>query len=224
MAWLEEPSGQYRVAFPNSASKEGYTDSLNDSNRGVTNDLSNPHRATRTGRSPLEAKTTLAGRMRVMLLTKLSSIAAGIVTLGFLAAAGGLVAQDTYKREQNADEKQTGSDSKVRQLQKERLAVLKEIAADKNGRYQQGHLTADDALQATAEVLKAELELADSDDARIRVLAQLVQIAKELEDINDQRFKAGRCPPSDRLAAKANRLEAEIELERAKAKAKRRAR
>ena len=74
------------------------------------------------------------------------------------------------------------------------------------------------------DVLKAELELADSDDARIRVLAQLVQIAKELEDINDQRFKAGRCPPSDRLAAKANRLEAEIELERAKAKAKRRAR
>jgi len=109
------------------------------------------------------------------------------------------------------------AESKVRRLQEERLSILKEIAAEKESLYRTGRTTANELLPAKSAVLRAELELCGSDQARIVVLEKLVTNAKELEEFNETLFHAARVPRSEFLTAKANRLQAEIDLERVKA-------
>ncbi|HLN28182.1 MAG TPA: sigma-70 family RNA polymerase sigma factor [Gemmataceae bacterium] len=110
-------------------------------------------------------------------------------------------------------------ESKVRRLQKERLAALKGIAAERKGLHEQGRLSVYELLQANSAVLKTELELCESDAARILVHEKLVANAKENEEMVARMFKDGRVVHSELLTAQANRLEAEIDLERTKAKA-----
>src|SRR5262249_11483994 len=105
------------------------------------------------------------------------------------------------KREAHADEKtkngpakgQPTLESRVRQLQRDRLAALREIAAEKETAYQQGVDTIEHALQARQLALRAELELCEP-DTEPKLLAEIVGLAKELEKYADARFQAGRLP------------------------------
>jgi hypothetical protein len=112
------------------------------------------------------------------------------------------------------DRGQATGDSKVRALQKERLAAFKEIVAEIESLG--ARVPLDDLLHAKRQVLHAEFELCESDKERVEVLAKLVAVAKELEAVVAQRFKDMRVVRRDLLKAKADRLEAEIALERAK--------
>jgi tetratricopeptide (TPR) repeat protein/thiol-disulfide isomerase/thioredoxin len=115
--------------------------------------------------------------------------------------------------------KRTDANSRVRALQEERLATLKEIAAEREKAFRHGRAPSDDVLQARLLVLRAELELCDSDRERVAIHEKIVALAKETEETRASQYKARRLSHSDLLTAKANRLEAEVALERAKAKA-----
>jgi outer membrane protein TolC len=113
---------------------------------------------------------------------------------------------------------QEKDDAKVKALLKERLATLRTLVEQTTKEYTEGRASFDRVHQATTALLHAELELGDSDKARIAVLEKLVAQAKKNEEVAATRYKSGVAPASDALLAAAGRLEAEIALERARAK------
>src|SRR5262249_38423917 len=148
-------------------------------------------------RSPEHRDALSEGIMQAILMPKLKFVGAGILTLVLVTAGGGFVAYRSIgveepatsqaqqsarpNRVQQERAKQLG-ESNVRQLQKERLAVLKQIAADKKALVQQLRATPDVMFEADLAALKAELELCDSDDARIAVLQKIVATARKQEE------------------------------------------
>jgi RNA polymerase sigma factor (sigma-70 family) len=117
-------------------------------------------------------------------------------------------------------EQQTGASSRVRELQKQRLAVLRELADIMKVRQRAGNVTAADVLTAERDVITAELELCATDKERVEVLERAVALEKQLEDLLAQQFRmgAGTVSPADILRVKAQRLRVEIDLEKAKAR------
>lgn len=108
--------------------------------------------------------------------------------------------------------------SKLKELLKERHAILKGIAVQAAVNYQSGQASAESVHQANLEVLKAELDLCDSDKERISVLEKIVVLAKKRDEQAAQLAKSNAVSASFLLRAKLDRLEAEIALERARAK------
>ncbi len=84
--------------------------------------------------------------------------------------------------------------------------------------YQKGQISTEEMAQTRIEVLKADLDLCESDKARVGLHQRIVSQYKEIEKLKEAGFKAGQVTQADLLRAKVNRLEAEIELERARAK------
>lgn len=113
--------------------------------------------------------------------------------------------------------------TKIQALLKERLVTLKELEKAIKAAYLTGKATFADLVQASALVLKAELELCSSDKERLAVHERAVALSKEHERAVAQRYDAGQATHATVLAATANRLEVEIAFERAKAEAARRA-
>ena len=109
-------------------------------------------------------------------------------------------------------------DVNVKELLKERLAVLRELSDLTTKDYETGRGSFDRVHQAARAVLDAELELCESGKERLAILEKIVAQAKESEKTAEQRYKTGNAPRSDVLTATAARLEAEIALERAKSK------
>jgi len=110
------------------------------------------------------------------------------------------------------------TESKVKSLQKQRLAVLKEATAEIKSVYLAGRTSVDRLQAALRAQYDAELDLCDNDKDRLRVLEEMLRLAGENEQSLEQRYKAGDLPKSDLLAATAARLEAAISVEKLKAK------
>jgi outer membrane protein TolC len=110
-------------------------------------------------------------------------------------------------------------DTKLKDLLKERLVTVREIASAITTQYETGRVGFEQWYRAKQTALSAELDLCESDKQRIAGLEKSVTLAKECEKMADARFKAGQALPTEVLMAKAGRLEAEIALERVKAKA-----
>jgi hypothetical protein len=108
---------------------------------------------------------------------------------------------------------------KLKELQKERLAALREAARLATARFQNAQGSLDEVREAARKVAEAELDLCDSDKERVAVLEKFVGVAKKYEEQAAQFAKAGKGREYSALMAKADRLEAEIALEQAKAKA-----
>jgi hypothetical protein len=109
-------------------------------------------------------------------------------------------------------------DSKVKALQKQRLSVLREAAAEVKSLYLAGRTSVDRLQGAIRAQLEAELDLCENDKDRLQVLGEILNIATEHEQSLEQRFKAGDLPKSDFLAATARKLEVAISVERLKGK------
>src|SRR5207237_10825703 len=108
---------------------------------------------------------------------------------------------------------------KVRELLKERLATLKEIAAQAEQAFRQNASSREEVMRARLQVHQAELDLCDSDAERIRVHEEIVAVAKEIEALINASQQEGVASSGVMLRARVQRLDAEIALERAKAKA-----
>jgi outer membrane protein TolC len=118
-----------------------------------------------------------------------------------------------------ADEpKPTGESAKIKELQKERLAVLKEAARFAKERMRNGQGTADELREAERMLLDAELDLCNNDKERVEILERHLAQAQEIEKMMDQLAKAGLLGTKSTLLAKADRLQVEIALARAKEK------
>jgi hypothetical protein len=110
-------------------------------------------------------------------------------------------------------------DAKLKELLKERLGTLRDVVALTSTQVQQGVGDFGLLREAMQALMRAELELCDSDKERITVLEKLFALAMESEKGVEGRFKAGGVGKREVLMAKANRLDFEIALERLKAKA-----
>lgn len=107
-------------------------------------------------------------------------------------------------------------DSKVKTLLKERLAILRELAAITAKAQKQGVVSFQEVHEANEAVLQVELELAESPKERITILEKFLAEAKQHE--KHVAPAAGQGEPVLVLEAKAHRLKAEIALEREKEK------
>jgi outer membrane protein TolC len=111
-------------------------------------------------------------------------------------------------------------EARLKELLKERVETLRTVVELSTAQYQQGILDYGKVYQSMHALVKAELDVCESDKERITVLEKLVAVAKKHEKVAEARFKAGGGGQRDVLMAKADRLEAEIALERMKVKAK----
>ncbi len=110
------------------------------------------------------------------------------------------------------------SAKKVKELQKERIATLKEAVESITDLYQNQRAPHEEVSEATLMLLKAELEVAEKVADRITLYKKIVDVLKRDEDIQEARRRGSRVTTYSVLKVKARRLEAEIDLERAKAK------
>jgi outer membrane protein TolC len=110
------------------------------------------------------------------------------------------------------------SAKRVKELQKERIATLKQIVDQTTKGYERGSVSFEEVLEARLLVLNAELDAAEKESDRITLYKNTVDVLKEYENLAEARVKAGRGTQASALKVKARRLEAEINLERAKAK------
>lgn len=115
-------------------------------------------------------------------------------------------------------EAQVGQNSKVHDLQEERLATLSDIVKRTREHFTNGLATADDVWSATKAREQAALELCASDKERIAILEKALNEARMREEQEAKLAANNLLPKTSLLQAKADRLEQEILLEQAKSK------
>ncbi len=108
-------------------------------------------------------------------------------------------------------------ETKLKQLLKERLGVLRTLAELVSESYKSGRGTADKVYEAELMVLHAELDLCDTDKDRLAGLEQIVKKAKEYEDELAMLSKAGQVSQRSMLKATLDRIAAAIALEKFRA-------
>jgi len=110
------------------------------------------------------------------------------------------------------------SAKKVKELQKERIATLNQMADAITKLFQSGHGSFEEVYEARLLVFKAELDAAEKESDRITLYKNIVDELKKYEEFAATRVKAARGSQVSVLKIKARRLEVEIDLERQKAK------
>jgi outer membrane protein TolC len=117
-----------------------------------------------------------------------------------------------------ARERVETSAEKIKELQKERIAALEDLAVLLTKLFQSGKASYQEVLEAQSQLLKARLDAAEKDSERIALYQRCVEVLKASEELAKAQMQAARGSMAAVLAIKARRLEIEIQLERAKAK------
>ncbi len=115
-------------------------------------------------------------------------------------------------------EAQTRQGNRVRDLQEQRLATLRNLVEITTEHFKNGQASSDELWAATRARDEAELELCSSSAARIAVLERIVQEAKLLEEQDAKLVSNKLLSRTLFLRAKADRLQQELVLEYARAK------
>ncbi|MBI1323154.1 hypothetical protein GC170_08195 [bacterium] len=108
------------------------------------------------------------------------------------------------------------SAEKVKELQKERNAVLKSAAEVSMRLAQTARIEVSEAMVDNMALLEAELDAAETDSERLVLYKKTVDSLKELEALAKAQKEAARGTELSLLRIKAKRLEVEIRLERSK--------
>jgi hypothetical protein len=114
-------------------------------------------------------------------------------------------------------EAQVSQNSKVHDLQEQRLATLRDLVTLMRNNYKNGDVSYDDLLNTTRARDEAELALSTSNKERIAILEKIVTAAKEEEEQAAQLAANNLLARRLLLQAKANLLQQEIYLEQARA-------
>jgi RNA polymerase sigma factor (sigma-70 family) len=114
--------------------------------------------------------------------------------------------------------KEPAPNHKVQALLKERLAILKGMQSRAEKLYQAGQASKGALQQINLRVLKAELDLCETDKERVAVHEKVVAVLKAIEQQAGELAKRGAAAAGTLQEARLNRLEAEVALERARAK------
>lgn len=105
----------------------------------------------------------------------------------------------------------------VKQLLQERLAILTTIYKSRVEAHKSGVMSVGKVLDANAALLQAKLDLCDTKDDRLKVHAEIVELARQTVQVVEELSNAAEAPQSELLTARLRLLEARIGLERAKA-------
>lgn len=107
---------------------------------------------------------------------------------------------------------------KVKELQKERTAVLQKLVDQATTQYESGRGSYEEVLEARLQLLQAELDVAEKPSDRVALYTKAVDALKAYEELAGAQVKAGRGTSAAVLKIKARRLEVEIQLEQTKIK------
>lgn len=110
------------------------------------------------------------------------------------------------------------SAKKVKELRKERIAILKELVDQATRAFQSARASYEEVLEAQMLLLQAELDAAEKESERIAIYQMAIDALKQSEKLAAARVQAGRGTQAAVLRIKARRLEVEIQLEQAKIK------
>ncbi len=110
------------------------------------------------------------------------------------------------------------SAKKIKDLRKERIAVLKELVDQFGARYKAGQCSPEELVDAKVLLLKAELETAEKGSDRVSLYTKMMETLNQLEQVAKAQLEAGKGTTGDVLKIKARRLEIEILLEQEKMK------
>lgn len=102
--------------------------------------------------------------------------------------------------------------TQIQQLQEERIKTLQRVVEYVRVMYSQGMLDFTTVVESQLELLDAQLEDADTNEERIRILESQAKSAAELVEITEVRFQAGVVSELDVLRAKALQLRVKIKL------------
>jgi len=130
-----------------------------------------------------------------------------------LAPAGAQAAENVSRQQQIQ-----ASAKKVKELQQERIAALKDALEIFSGLFRSGRAGLDEIVDAHQQLLEAELEVAEKQSDRIALYKNMVDMLKGYEQAAAEHVLNARGNRGSALMIKARRLEAEIRLERAKGK------
>jgi hypothetical protein len=143
--------------------------------------------------------------MTVLIVAALAALAQPIA---------GPQAQEIQPAKAQADEPA----GRIKDLQKERIATLKELVDQAAAGFKTARVSYEEVLEAQLLLLKAELDAAEKESERITLYERTVEVLNQSEKVASSRAQTGRGSQAAVLKIKARRLEAEIELERAKAR------
>ena len=115
-------------------------------------------------------------------------------------------------------EAQGGQNSKVRELQQQRLATLRSLVRITTERFKSGQASTEELGSAVRSQEDAELDLCSSAQERIAILERAVAEAKAREEQDKKLAANGLLPETSLLKATADRLQEEILLEQVRAK------
>lgn len=131
-----------------------------------------------------------------------------------LATAMTTVAIAQEKKSSQSEE----SVKKIKDLQKERIAVLKDLVEQTTIQYKSALSSFEEVWDAKILLLKAELEGAEKESERIAIYKETIDTLKQYEERARAQVESGRGTNAVVLKIKAKRLEIEILLEQAKMK------
>ncbi len=137
-------------------------------------------------------------------------ISALIAVVALMAAADA--------REKAPQDEIEASAKKVKELQKERITVLKEAAEASMKLAQTTRIDFSEAVEDRMALLTAELDAAESGAERISLYQKAVSTLKAYEELARAQKEAARATELSMLRIKARRLEVEIQFERARMK------
>ena len=110
------------------------------------------------------------------------------------------------------------SAKKIKEIQRERIATLKQLVDVYSRRRERRQASFEEVAEARLLLLNAELDAAEKGSSRITLYKSIVDVLKEGEKFAEEAARIGGGTEARMLKVKARRLEAEINLERAKAK------
>lgn len=110
--------------------------------------------------------------------------------------------------------------AKLKELLKERHAVLTKVADLVAAQYQHGTVSLDRVADTQRALIESGLELAETPMERVVLLRKLVKLTETLNENAQARFKAGAAPETEVLQIRALLLDARIRLVREEEKAK----
>jgi RNA polymerase sigma factor (sigma-70 family) len=161
------------------------------------------------------------GVIRAMMIQKLKLAAMILVTC--VGVAGGVVLQaqpGDPAPAANGEAKSTvpkeRAGEKIKELQKERIATLKDVVDLSTRLAKTGRLELGELLEARTLLLQAELEAAEKPSDRMALYKKSLDDLKEYFELAKSQHEAARASTVPSLKIKAKRLEVEIALEQLK--------
>lgn len=135
-------------------------------------------------------------------MKKTACLAAGI------ALALGLLGAGTFVRSATKGDRS----DEINRLQKERFDALHQVVEMVEVTYRNGRTSYDSLVQASSQLLNAELDLAKDHDARLAVLQRQVELLESWEKVAQARYEAAEDSQAAVLTAHAATLEGRIRL------------